>query len=298
VRCTLRATLRDKDREAEETAPIAVGDRVTVRLEREEGVIEAIAPRINRLVRPETGVSSKAQKPEQRGGRAGRYVPPVRLQVLAANIDRLIVVTALTDPPFRAGLVDRFLVAAAAQGIDPVLCLNKVDLGDASGVSRDVVAPYIAAGFHVLATSCTTGEGIDVLAALMRDSISLLAGHSGVGKSSLLNAVSPGLRLQTGTVTEHHGRGRHTTTHSTLLPLAGGGFVVDSPGIREFGVSGVTEGELARLYPGFGTLPDGCRFNDCRHRLEPGCAVRAAVAAGTLAADRHETYLRLLEDLQ
>jgi ribosome biogenesis GTPase len=250
---------------------------VTLVLSGDEGVIESVAERDNRLARRQPG-----------GGRRGG------MQVIAANIDRLIVVASLDDPPFRPGLVDRFLVAAEAQGIHPVLVLNKADLpGD-----RAVVQPYREFGYEVLETSAADGEGVDALHALMSRGISLLVGHSGVGKTSLLNAVSPGLQLETGAVTDYHGRGRHTTTRVVLVPLAGGGWVVDSPGIREFAVQGVGPAELARLYPGFDELPGACRFNDCRHRREPGCAVLTAVAGGALPAERHERYLRLLEDVE
>jgi len=285
VRCTLRGLLFDDESEA--AHPVAAGDHVSVVLEGDEGVIESVAPRGNYLARP-VGSSGRRSK----------------TQVIAANIDRLVVVAALDDPPFRPGLVDRFLVAAAMQDIHPVLVLNKVDLerppGDASagGPRRDVVGPYREFGIEVLETSGRTGEGIAALGAVLHSGISLLVGHSGVGKSSLLNAVSPGLELSIGAVTAYHGRGRHTTTKVTLLPLAGGGWVVDSPGIREFAVGGIEPADLARLYPGFGALPERCRFSDCLHRKEPGCAVLAAVAAGELPAERHERYLRLLEDVE
>jgi ribosome biogenesis GTPase / thiamine phosphate phosphatase len=283
VRCSLRGTLWVG--ESEETRPVAVGDEVLLTLGDGEGVVESLLPRRNRLARPDAG----------KAGRADRKGKSARLQVIAANIDRLIVVASLADPPFRPGLADRFLVAAMAQELTPVLVLNKVDLAEPDALA--LAAPYEGFGLTVLKTSCRTGEGIAELAELMRDVVSLLVGHSGVGKTSLLNAVSPGLALHTGAVSDYHGRGRHTTTKTSLLPLAGGGFVVDSPGIREFGVTGLTEGELARLYPGFGELPDACRFADCLHRNEPGCAVRAAVASGALSAERHEAYLRLLEGL-
>ena len=279
VRCTLRGLLWDDESAA--AHPVAAGDHVAVVIEGDEGVIESVAPRSNYLARP-VGSSGRRSK----------------TQVIAANIDRLIVVAALDDPPFRPGLVDRFLVAAAMQDIHPVLVLNKVDLERPGGPARDVVAPYREFGIEVLEASGHTGEGIEALGAVLHQGVSLLVGHSGVGKSSLLNAVSPGLELSIGAVTSYHGRGRHTTTTVSLLPLAGGGWVVDSPGIREFAVGGVGPADLARLYPGFGALPERCRFSDCLHRKEPGCAVRAAVAAGELPAERHERYLRLLEDVE
>lgn len=252
---------------------------------------------------PEAAWERDAEKRGQRGGMgggrggAGTRAQP-RVQVLASNIDRLMVVASLDDPPFRPGLVDRFLVAADMEGIDAVLCLNKMDLAEPDlGLDASVADVYVEAGVTVLPTSIVTGQGIDELAQLMSEGVSLLMGHSGVGKSSLLNAISPGLSLRVGDVAEHHGRGRHTTTQAVLLPLDAGGWVVDSPGIREFVLEGVSATELARLYPGFEELPDGCRFNDCLHQEEPGCAVTAAIAEETLDPERYEAYLRVLEDL-
>jgi len=285
VRCTLRGGLWSEGRAGRARRPVAVGDHVEVTLEGAGGVVEEVAERTNQLTRPQP--SARVSRGRSAAGRA----PP--LQVLAANVDRLLVVAAVRAPPFRSGLVDRFLVAADMAGIDAVVCLNKVDLdGD-----RAVLAPYAAAGVPTLATSAVTGAGIEELAALLSSGVNLLAGHSGVGKSSLLNAVRPELGLAVGEVTGYHGRGRHTTTKMSLLPLGPGAWVIDSPGIREFGLDDVPPGELARLFPGFGTLPDRCRFSNCLHRDEPDCAVRAAVESGEVAAERYESYLRVVDDL-
>lgn len=284
VRCTLRGALYEQAESSGETRPVAAGDHVRVTLDGSGGVVEEILPRRSRLARPESG-----------GGKRGRVRRNV--QVIAANVDRLIVVAALDDPPFRPGLVDRFLVAAASHGLHPLLVLNKVDLAQSRpGLDREVAADYRRWGYDLIATSTVSGEGLDALRTRMAEGISLLVGHSGVGKSSLANAISPGLQLATGAVADYHGRGKHTTTAVTLLPLTGGGWLVDSPGIREFGVADLSPSDLARLYPGFGERPEHCRFNDCLHRNEPGCAVRAALAAGELAAERHESYLRLLAE--
>jgi len=290
LRCTLRGALWPEAEAAGLTRPVAVGDRVDVEVDGDAGTVCAVAPRRNRL-------SRQAATGHAAGGR-GRdrdrhYRGPPPVQVIAANLDRILVVAALNDPPFRPGLVDRFLVAAAAEEIDATLVLNKVDLpGD-----REVVQPWRDAGVHVICASTETGEGIEELAPLLRSGICLLVGHSGVGKSSLLNTVDPDLRLDIGEVTEHHGRGRHTTTRVSLLPLAGGGWVVDSPGIRAFGLEDVPLEVLARLFPGFGELPHACKFRDCLHREEPGCAVIAAVESGALDDERFETYERIRDDL-
>jgi len=272
--------------------PVAVGDRVLLSLTgstsgaAEDGVVEDVLPRRSLLTRA---------APDDRTG---------RVHVLAANIDRLVVVAALANPPLRPGLVDRFLVAAARADLPPLVVLNKVDLEGALDdegrpLTRDLLAPYRAAALEVLETSCVTGEGIDALRARLAEGVSLVIGHSGVGKSSLVNAAIPGLSLATGDVTEYHGRGRHTTTSARLVPLPGtGGWLVDSPGLREFALDDVEPADLARLFPGFGALPDACRFSDCLHRKEPGCAVLAAVERGELLRERHETYLRVLGEVE
>jgi ribosome biogenesis GTPase len=176
--------------------------------------------------------------------------------------------------------------------------VNKVDLEpDGIELAAECLRPYAGERVPMHITSAETGTGIEGLREEMSRGISLLVGHSGVGKSSLLNAVSPGLRLGVGRVTDHHGRGRHTTTRVSLRALDAGGWVVDTPGIREFGMDDIPKAELARLYPGFGRLPEECRFSNCMHTLEPDCAVIAAVDEGSLDPERYEGYLRILEQL-
>ena len=291
LRCTLRGNLWAAERD--ESRPVAVGDRVVVRVEGEgEGVVESVDERDNRLCRPQPA-GRDGERSRGRGGRTST------VQVIAANLDRLIIVSALIDPPFREGLVDRFLVTADMEGIDPLVVINKVDLDpDGEELAWTFLAPYEDENVPLHVTSATTGLGIDDLREEMSQGISLLVGHSGVGKSSLLNAVSPGLRLAIGDVTDYHGRGRHTTTRVSLKPLKSGGWVVDSPGMREFGLDAIPAGELARLFPGFGDLPHACKFNNCLHRNEPGCAVVDAVEADTFEPERYEGYLKLLEELE
>jgi ribosome biogenesis GTPase len=284
MRCTLRGNLWAAERDS--TRPVAAGDRVDVVVDGDAGVIQSVQDRVNRLARPQAFGTFSGRSRHRTG-----HSPPV--QVIAANLDRLIVVAALEEPPFRPGLVDRFCVAADMQGIDAVVVLNKADLP----CDRTVAQPYIDAGLTVFQTSVHTREGIDDLAAEMAQGSSLLVGHSGVGKSSLLNAVSPDLKLRVGHVTTFHGRGRHTTTQVTLLRLDNGGWVVDSPGMREFALEDVPPAELARLYPGFEELPRDCHFSNCRHNSEPGCAVRAAVEDGRIQEERYEIYLRILDEV-
>jgi ribosome biogenesis GTPase len=272
--------------------PVVVGVRVLVALHGSvsgspaEGVVESVVPRTSQLVRA---------SPDDKSG---------RVHVLAANIDRLVIVAALADPPLRPGLIDRFLVEAGLQELPPLVVLNKVDLegqADDEGrpLSRTLIDPYREAGFDVVAASCRSGEGLAALRERLQSGTSLVVGHSGVGKSSLINAVSPGTMQRVGEVADYHGRGQHTTTSARLLPLTGTeGWLVDSPGLREFALDDVAPSDLARLFPGFGQRPDACRFSDCRHRSEPGCAVLAAVETGELSRERHATYLRVLEEVE
>ncbi|MDH4246504.1 MAG: ribosome small subunit-dependent GTPase A [Deltaproteobacteria bacterium] len=225
--------------------------------------------------------------------RSARGTPP---QVLAANVEQMVVVAAMAQPPFRQGLVDRFLVAARQAGLDALLCLNKVDL-DPEAQWKSVAEDYRTLGYPVLATSMQLEMGFEALRQALRGRISVLVGHSGVGKTSLLNAVE-GTTMNVGAVDERLDRGRHTTTTARLLPLADGGFVIDSPGIREFGLHGLAPGDLAALYPDFQHLESPCGFRDCLHRTEPGCAVRTAAEQGKLLARRYEGYLKLLEETQ
>jgi ribosome biogenesis GTPase len=238
--------------------PVALGDEVEIRHEKVAG----IAARRSTLARTDPG-------------------NPHRELVVAANIDLLIIVAPLVDPPFRAGLVDRYLIAAARGGVQPLLCLNKMDLcSDGSLLSAADV-------FRIPQVRCSavTGQGIGELRDLIAGNLAVLAGHSGVGKSSLLNALT-GAQARTGPVSEGTGKGRHTTTSSRLYTLANGGRIIDTPGIREFGLGAVTRAELRAAFPEFDG--QGCRFADCTHLNEPDCAVRLAGGA------RYDAWVRLM----
>ncbi|MEP6715474.1 MAG: ribosome small subunit-dependent GTPase A [Terriglobia bacterium] len=207
---------------------------------------------------------------------------PNRDLLIAANIDILVIVAAVADPPFRPGLVDRYLVAAARAGITPILCLNKIDLDHGED---------IAAVFQIPTVRCSaaTGRGIDELSDLLAGNLAVFAGHSGVGKSSLLNALAGENHARTGIVGDVTRRGRQTTTSSRLYQLPNGARIIDTAGIREFGLGRLTLAELRDVFPDFHA--QGCRFSDCTHRHEPGCPVRAA------GGDRYADYLRLASDL-
>jgi ribosome biogenesis GTPase len=251
---------------------LAVGDEVT--FDAEKGILLDLLPRRTRLVRP---------RPKD---------DPRREQAIAANMDRLAIVSSVVEPPFRYGVVDRFLVAAFAGELDALLVVNKVDLLDGAPLPADVSA--FEAAVPVLAVSARTGEGLDRLRDALARSRTVLAGHSGVGKSSLLNALEPELRLETGDLSRRDGRGRHTTTRSILLRLPGDAIVIDTPGVREVGVTSLTPELLERVYPDVARLAPGCRFRDCRHDREPECAVRDGVREGELAGVRHAGFLRLV----
>lgn len=216
-------------------------------------------------------------------------------RVLAANVDRLVIVTAV-GPQFRPGLVDRMLVAAEVDGVPPLVVLNKIDLPEAAATAP-LAARYTRIGYQVLPTSAATGQGLDELAALLRGRVSALAGHSGVGKSSLLNRLAPGAARAVAAVSRVTGKGRHTTSVAEGYPFDGG-VLIDLPGLREFGLAGVTPRRLAEAMPDLREAAAGCRFADCAHEVEPGCAVRAAVEAGAIHPERYRAYRRMLESLR
>lgn len=221
-------------------------------------------------------------------------------RVLAANVDVAVIVAALVQPALRQRLIDRYLIAVQRGGVRPIVCANKADLVDGPEERERLerlLDVYAAGGVPTIFTSAATGEGVDRLREELAGRTVVFVGQSGVGKSSLLNAVAPGLDLVVGHVREGDGKGRHTTTASTLheVPLVGGQTrLVDTPGIRGFLLAGVDAGSLAEYFPEFEELRGGCRFADCRHVHEPDCAVRLAASSGALAPARYETYLRIL----
>lgn len=218
-----------------------------------------------------------------------------RAQPIAANVDQVVIVTAARDPEPVPRMVDRLLVIAEANALPAVVIVNKTDLGDTPG--GDLERRFAPAGYLLLRTSVKSGAGLEALRDLLRQRESVLAGQSGVGKSSLLNALEPALGRRVGEVSARFGKGQHTTTAAELLPLAMGGYVVDTPGMREVGTWGLDPAELAACFPEFRPFLDRCRFDNCRHLVEPQCAVRAAAAAGTFDADRLASYERLYEEI-
>jgi ribosome biogenesis GTPase len=272
--CGLRGRLKSQ------TRPV-VGDRVDWQPTPDGGgTVTAFHPRRSVLTR---AVADRK--------RAHRAQEP---QLLAANVDRVVVVASLRRPPLRPGLLDRFLLAAGQAGIDPLICITKLDLGR-PGEFEAVRDIYGALGIAVLGTDIHRPETVAPLVERLHDVTSVLVGHSGVGKTSLLNLLA-GVALAVGEVGFHKDRGRHTTSTTRLIPLRAGGFVIDSPGIREFGLHGVGAAALAELYPDFAPYLGQCRFADCLHQGEPDCAVRAAAESGPVSPARYAGYLKLLDE--
>ena len=250
---------------------VTAGDRVLFRpVSNTEGLIVRIEPRRGVLCRTSKGLQ----------------------QVIVANVDQLLIVGSAAEPPLKPNLIDRFLVTAEKAGIRPVVCINKCDLTDAADL-QPLAGVYGQMGYQVLLASATTGFGCQRLTELLVGSQTVVAGQSGVGKSSLLNAVEPQFNLRVNTISADTQKGRHTTTTAQLVPLAAGGYVVDTPGIRQFELWDVIPEEVAGYFRDLRPYVNHCRFPDCTHTHEADCAVKDAVADGQLDARRYESYCRL-----
>jgi ribosome biogenesis GTPase len=241
-----------------------------------------VLPRRNKLARPATGPGAGHSE-----------------QVIAANLDQVIPVFSTASPLPKWGLLDRYLVCAEAAEIPALICITKTDLRTDDPDLEAWLQIYQDIGYPLVRVSARTGEGLDKLRAALRDRCSVLVGKSGVGKTTLLNALQPGLGLRVQAVTRGpKGKGRHTTTHLEMFPLAEGGTLVDTPGIREFGLWDLYREELAWCFPEMRPSIGACRFGmDCQHIEEPGCAIREAVVAGQVNPYRYRSYLRLWEEL-
>src|SRR5713101_68161 len=218
-----------------------------------------------------------------------------RSQPVAANIDQVLVVTSARDPEPNPRMLDRFLVVAEASGLPAVVVVNKIEL--TPSVADALTRRFRPAGYQVVATSAKVPEGLPALRDLLRGRTSVFTGASGVGKSSLLNALEPALGLRTGEISAYWRTGKHTTTAAELVPLAGAGFVVDTPGMREVRTWGIDADRLGACFPEFRRYLDRCRFDNCRHLAEPDCAVRRAAAEGAIDPDRLVSYERLYEEV-
>jgi len=255
---------------------LVVGDRVSVEMKSTDGVIVAVHARDNCL--------------QRRAPRSGR------VQILAANVDQALLVFAALQPEPKRGLLDRFLVACHLAEISAVITINKVDQG------RDAVEAWLPVyerlGYEVMRVSARTGWGLGWVKRRLGGRTTLFCGPSGAGKSSLLNAVYPGFRLKVGTISEATGKGRHTTSRAELMPLPYGGFVVDTPGLKEFGLWSGDRLEVQEAFPEIAALGGSCRFQNCAHISEPECAVLAAIEEGSIDSERHRSYARILDELE
>lgn len=264
------------------TNPLAVGDKVEFFIQQGEdtGLITRILPRTNYIIRKATKLSKESH-------------------ILAANLDQALMIATLAQPRTSTGFIDRFLITAEAYHIPAGIIFNKTDLYDDKKMEKldQLRSVYEKAGYPSYAVSAKTGENAHMVKELLKDKISLLAGHSGVGKSALINYIEPTLNLKTKPISRMHDKGVHTTTFATMFKLSFGGFIIDTPGIKEFGLYELDEHTLAERYPEMRELMHLCKYTNCTHMHEPDCAVKAAVQGGSLSKQRYDGYLRIMSDI-
>jgi len=277
------AVLRGKLRldQIKSTNPVVVGDRVEL-IQTENGwAIDAILPRKNYIIRKATNQSKQTH-------------------IIAANIDLACVIASIAVPMTSTGFIDRFLVTAEAYSIPAAVVFHKIDLikdqPDAMAYQQELADIYKSIGYKVLLTSLKYPESLQSLKSLIANKITLLSGHSGVGKSSIINAIQPHLNLKVGQVSFKHLKGKHTTTYAQLLPLDFGGFIIDTPGIKEFGLVNMDKYEVSHYFPEMRRYLGQCKFNNCLHINEPGCKVLQALENGEITQSRYKSYLSILDD--
>jgi ribosome biogenesis GTPase len=271
-----------ENRTNREARPIAVGDRVIVTLDEFGGAIDEVLPRTSRLARRKAGDDF------------------TREQIIAANITLVMVMASIKDPKFQPELVDRILAGAEREHVTAVLTITKVDQ-DKLGLAEEWAELYRYIGYQTFVTSITPGkqttQSLDAIRGLLHDNVTVISGSSGVGKSSMINTIIPGLGLRIGSLGKIR-QGKHTTSHTQLVPLPGGGYVLDTPGIRSFGLQNLEPLDLAFCFPEIKERVHDCAFSNCTHTVEPDCAVIRAVDAEEIAASRYVSYTLMLEDLQ
>ena len=276
IPCRIQGKFRTKGIKA--TNPIAVGDwvRYTYEPDQESAVITALEPRKNYIIRRSINLSKQ-------------------VQIIGANLDQALLVVTLASPPTSFGFIDRFLVTAEAYDIPAVLVFNKLDLFSEDGLDilRDYMELYEQIGYPCYAVSAQEKTNLAEIRQLLQDKTTLVSGHSGVGKSTLINAIEPTVALKTGEISEWSDKGKHTTTFAEMIDLSFGGKLIDTPGIRELGIVDIEQGELAHFFPEMRARLNACRFHNCRHINEPGCVVIDAVQSGDIQSTRYDSYLSI-----
>lgn len=277
VECRIRGKLRIQG--IRTTNPVAVGDIVDIEQLMDGYMISRIHPRRNYIIRKSTNLSKEAH-------------------IIASNIDNAVLVVTVNHPVTSTVFIDRFLATAEAYNIPAVLVFNKVDIysEDDRDMLGGLMLIYRKIGYKCLAVSASTGENIDQVKALLKDKITVLSGMSGVGKSSLINYIEPGLDLKTAVISDAHDSGKHTTTFAEMFPLKGGGYIIDTPGLRSFGMIDMKKEELSHFFPEIFAKSGECRFYNCTHTHEPGCAVIEAVQDDEISESRYVSYLSMMEE--
>ena len=275
-KCRIRGRMRLKG--VRSTNPIVVGDEVLFVADGEDFVIEELVPRRNYIIRRASNLSKESH-------------------IIASNIDRAMLVVTLSAPRTAPEFVDRFLITCEAYSIPATILLAKIDLAADKREEVDAFrAVYESAGYEVIEISAKYGTGLDRVKEMVAGQTTLVAGNSGVGKSTLIGALEPSLDVRTGEISQSHHKGRHTTTFSTMYPLSGGGSIIDTPGVKGFGLIDIEDAELARYFPDMMRYAPECRYYNCTHVHEPDCAVVKAVERGEIAYSRYESYLKILDE--
>ncbi len=278
VECKIKGNLRLKGFRC--TNPVAVGDHVVLDMKPDgNAYIDTILERNNYIIRRASNLSKE-------------------FQILASNLDQTVLVATLVNPVTSTTFIDRFLATAQAYGVPAILVINKIDLlaGEDAHYLQAVTHLYKTIGYPVVPMSTKTGEGVEELKLLLNDKITLLSGNSGVGKSSIINLLVPGANLRVGEISDVHHTGMHTTTFSEMLDLPQGGAIIDTPGVKGFGTIDFEKAEVAHYFPEIFKISANCKYGNCTHIHEPGCAVRRAVEEHYISESRYTSYLSILDD--